>query len=107
MALAVSLGYSGQEIENLIGQTVSKKIQRWKFFVCWRIWQSKEILRLVQGEKNGKMVRANDRSKNGKCRHTFEQLHQKGFRDLYEQGPCLNKQRPGYFLLRNISRHES
>jgi len=97
MALAVSLGYSGQEIENLIGQTDFKKFNDGNFLFVGGFGRVKKYFGWYKGKKLGKWLGRMIEAKTGNADITFEQLHQKGFRDLYVTGTCLNKQRPVIF----------
>jgi NTE family protein len=97
MALAVSLGYSGQEIEDLIGQTDFKKFNDGNFLFVGGFGRVKKYFGWYKGKKLGNWLGRMIEAKTGSADITFEQLHQKGFRDLYVTGTCLNKQRPVIF----------
>jgi NTE family protein len=97
MALAVSLGYSGQEIENLIGNTNFKKFNDGKFLFVGGISRVKKYFGWYKGKKLEKWLADMIEHKTGNADITFGELHQKGFKDLYVTGTCLNKQRPVIF----------
>jgi len=97
MALAVSLGYSGAEIENLIGNTNFKKFNDGKFLFVGGISRVKKYFGWYKGKKLEKWLAEMIEHKTGNADITFDQLHQKGFKDLYVTGTCLNKQRPVIF----------
>jgi NTE family protein len=97
VALLVSLGYSGYEIEKLIGGTNFKKFNDGNFLFFGGVNRMKNYFGWYRGRtlKNwlGKIVE----QKTGNAGTTFEELHQKGFRDLYVTGTCLNRQKPIIF----------
>ena len=93
MALAVSLGYSGAEIENLIGNTNFKKFNDGNFLFVGGISRVKKYFGWYKGKKLEKWLGEMIEHKTGNADITFDQLHQKGFKDLYVMGTCLNKQR--------------
>lgn len=93
MALAVSLGYSGAEIENLIGNTNFKKFNDGNLLFVGGIGRVKKYFGWYKGKKLEKWLAEMIEHKTGNADITFEELHQKGFKDLYVTGTCLNKQR--------------
>ena len=93
MALAVSLGYSAAEIENLIGNTNFKKFNDGNFLFVGGIGRVKKYFGWYKGKKLEKWLAEMIEHKAGNADITFEELHQKGFKDLYVTGTCLNKQR--------------
>jgi NTE family protein len=97
MALAVSLGYSGAEIENLIGNTNFKKFNDGHFLFVGGISRVKKYFGWYRGKKLEKWLGEMIVHKTGNADVTFAQLHKKGFKDLYVTGTCLNKQRAVIF----------
>jgi NTE family protein len=97
MALAVSLGYSGSEIENLIGNTNFKKFNDGHFLFVGGISRVKKYFGWYKGKKLEKWLADMIEHKTGNADITFQQLHEKGFKDLYVTGTCLNKQRAVIF----------
>lgn len=97
MALAVSLGYSGEEIENFIGHTNFKKFNDGNFLFIGGISRVKKYFGWYKGKKLEKWLANLIEQKTGNADITFEQFHQKGYKDLYVTGTCLNKQRPVIF----------
>jgi len=97
MALAVSLGYSGAEIENLIGNTNFKKFNDGHFLFVGGISRVKKYFGWYRGKKLEKWLGKMIEQKTGNAEITFDQLHGKGFKDLYVTGTCLNKQRSVIF----------
>jgi len=97
MALAVSLGYSGAEIENLIGNTNFKKFNDGKFLFVGGISRVKKYFGWYKGKKLEKWLAEMIEHKTGNADITFSQLHQKGFKDLYVTGTSLTRQRAVIF----------
>jgi len=97
MALTVSLGYSGEEIENLIGQTNFKKFNDGKYLFPGGINRVKKYYGWYRGKQLEKWLGHVIEQKTGNADLTFEQMHQQGFKDLYVTGTCLNKQKAVIF----------
>lgn len=96
-ALAISLGYSGKEIENIISKTNFKKFNDGGFFFIGGINRLNKYFGWYKGKKFGKWLEKMIKEKTGNENITFEELHQKGFKDLYITGTSLNKQRAVVF----------
>jgi NTE family protein len=92
-ALAISLGYTGKEIENLISSTNFKKFNDGSFFFLGGIHRTKKYFGYYKGKKIGKWLEKIVEQKTGDPDITFEGLHAKGYKDLYVAGTCLNKQK--------------
>jgi NTE family protein len=97
MALTVSLRYSGEEIESLIGQTNFKKFNDGKYLFPGGINRVKKYYGWYRGKQLEKWLGRVIEQKTGNADITFAQMHQQGFRDLYVTGTCLNKQRAVIF----------
>lgn len=97
VALLVSLGYSGYEIENLISGTNFKKFNDGNFLFFGGVNRMKNYFGWYRGKKLKNWLGKIVEQKTGNAGITFEQLHQKGFRDLYVTGTCLNRQKPIIF----------
>ena len=97
VALMISLGYSGKEIENIISETNFKKFNDGKFFFIGGINRMKKYYGWYKGKKIEKWLEKIIKEKTGNENITFEELHQKGFKDLYITGTSLNKQKPVIF----------
>jgi len=93
MALAVSLGYSGKEIEKLIGETNFKKFNDGRYFIFGGINRVKKYFGWYRGKRSEQWLSGMIEQKTGNGDITFEELHQKKFKDLYVAGTSLNKQR--------------
>jgi NTE family protein len=92
IALAVSLGYSGKEIETAIAGTNFKKFNNGRYFFAGGINRTRKYFGWYKGNRFEKWLEKIISAKTGNADITFEELHQKGFRGLYITGTCLNKQ---------------
>jgi len=97
IALTISLGYSGKEIENIISKTNFKKFNDGSFFYIGGITRLSKYFGWYKGKKFGKWLEQMIKEKTGNENMTFEELHQKGFKDLYITGTSLNKQKAVIF----------
>jgi len=97
VALTISLGYSGKEIENIISKTNFKKFNDGGFFFIGGINRLKKHFGWYRGKKFEKWLEKMIKAKTGNENITFEELHQKGFKDLYITGTSLNKQKAVVF----------
>ena len=93
VALLVSLGYSGEEIGKLIGGTNFKKFNDGNFLFFGGIHRMKHYFGWYRGKKLKNWLGKIVEQKTGNADITFEELHGKGFRDLYVTGTCLNQQK--------------
>jgi NTE family protein len=97
IALTISLGYSGKEIENIISKTNFKKFNDGNFFFIGGITRLNKYFGWYKGKKFEKWLENMIKEKTGNEKITFEELHQKGFKDLYITGTSLNKQKAVVF----------
>ena len=97
IALTISLGYSGKEIENIISKTNFKKFNDGGFFFIGGINRLNKNFGWYKGKKFEKWLEKMIKEKTGNENITFEELHQKGFKDLYITGTSLNKQKAVVF----------
>jgi len=93
LALTLSLGYSGKEIEHIISTTKFKKFNDGGFFFIGGINRTKKYYGWYKGKKIEKWLGKIIEQKTGNADITFEELHQKGFKDLYITGTSLTKQK--------------
>jgi NTE family protein len=93
IALTISLGYSGKEIENIISKTNFKKFNDGNFFFIGGINRLNKYFGWYKGKKIEKWLEKMIKEKTGNENITFEELHQKGFKDLYLTGTSLNRQK--------------
>jgi len=93
VALAISIGYTGNEIQELIGNTNFGKFNSGRYFFAGGINRISKYFGWYRGDKFETWLEKVLLAKTGNANITFEELHQKGFKDLYVTGTCLNKQK--------------
>jgi NTE family protein len=91
-ALAISLGYSGNEIQRIIAGTNFRKFNDGKYLFPGGINRTNKYFGWYRGNKFEDWIEEIIEEKTGNTDITFEQLHQLGFKDLYVTGTCINKQ---------------
>jgi len=91
-ALAVSLGYSGNEIEELIRKTDFKKFNEGGFLFMGGLHRLNKYFGWYRSKRVDKWLGEIIAKKTGNADITFEQMQEKGFKDLYVTGTCLNRQ---------------
>ena len=91
-ALAISLGYTGDEIAHIITQTNFKKFNDGRFFFAGGINRLNKYFGWYRGERFERWVERIIAAKTGDPNITFETLEQKGFKNLYITATCLNRQ---------------
>ena len=92
VALTVSLGYSGKEIRQIVSQTNFKKFNDGNYFFVGGINRINKYFGWYRGNRFENWLEGIIGQKTGNTNSTFEELHAKGFKDLYITGTCLNKQ---------------
>jgi len=92
VALTVSLGYSGKEIRQIVSQTNFKKFNDGNYFFVGGINRTNKYFGWYRGNRFENWLEGIIGQKTGNANSTFEELHAKGFKDLYITGTCLNKQ---------------
>lgn len=97
VALMISLGYSGKEIENQIGKLNFKKLNDGHLFFIGGISRLKKYFGWYRGRAVEKFLADMIKSKTGNSEMSFAELHAQGFKDLYVTGTCLNKQKSVIF----------
>jgi len=97
VALTISLGYTGKEIENIISKTNFKKLNDGKFFFIGGINRMNKYFGWYRGKRISHWIEKIIKEKTGNENITFGEMHQKGFKDLYITGTSLNKQKPVIF----------
>ena len=91
-ALTLSLGYTAEEIADIISETDFKKFNDGKYFFAGGINRVNRYFGWYRGERFNKWLEKMIEAKTGNADLTFEELHQRGFKDLYVTATCLNKQ---------------
>ena len=93
VALTLSLGYSGKDIEHLVTKTKFRKFNDGGFFFIGGINRLRKYFGWYKGKRIEKWLGKIIEQKTGKADITFEELHQAGFKDLYITGTSLTKQK--------------
>lgn len=93
VAMMLSLGYTGKDIEGLISKTKFKRLNDGGFFFIGGLTRLKKYFGWYKGKKAEKWLGKVIETKTGNANITFEELHQKGFKDLYVTGTSLTKQK--------------
>ncbi|NOT51765.1 MAG: patatin-like phospholipase family protein [Chitinophagaceae bacterium] len=91
-ALTVSLGYTSEEIEQLIRNTAFKKLNDGNLFFAGGINRLKKYFGWYRNKKTDEWLIRIIKAKTGNADITFRQLIEKGFKELYVTGTSLNKQ---------------
>jgi len=91
-ALFLSLGYSANEIASIVNSTPYKKFNDGRFFFIGGIHRFRNYFGWYRGQEFEKWLSKLIEAKTGDPNITFGELKQKGFKDLYVTGTCLNKQ---------------
>jgi NTE family protein len=91
-ALLLSLDYSADEIASIVKHTSYKKFNDGKFLFVGGINRFSNYFGWYRGQKFEKWLSGLIETKTNNANITFSELKQKGFKDLYVTGTCLNKQ---------------
>ncbi len=100
-ALALSLGYSPKEISQLVTSTPYKKFNDGRFLVFGGVNRMNKYYGWYRGLQFEKWIASLVRSKTGDADMTFQQLYERGYRDLYITGTSLKKQQTIVFSREN------
>lgn len=92
-ALIVSLGYSAAEIQKIIAGTNFSKFNDGRNFFAGGIHRTNKFFGWYRGIKFQHWLEELIIRKTGNADISFEELHQKGFRDLYVTGTSLTQQK--------------
>ncbi|HKB44381.1 MAG TPA: patatin-like phospholipase family protein [Chitinophagaceae bacterium] len=92
VALAISLGYSGKEIQDIISETNFRKFNDGRYFFIGGINRISKYFGWYRGKRFENWLKKIIFQKTGNADITFEELYEKKFKDLYITGTCLNKQ---------------
>lgn len=91
-ALLLSLGYTAEEITGIVNNTPYKKFNDGRYFFIGGINRLQKYYGWYRGRQFENWLSKLIRAKAGNDDISFQQLKEKGFRDLYVTGTCLNKQ---------------
>jgi NTE family protein len=92
-ALFIALDYKSSEIEDIISQTEFKEFNDGQYMFIGGISRFKETYGWYRHGEFDQWLEKVIKDKTGNADITFEELSQKGFRDLYITATCLNKQK--------------
>lgn len=93
MALIVSLGYSASEIQTIISGTNFKKFNDGRNFFAGGIHRTGKFFGWYRGVRFQRWLEDLIVRKTGDASISFEELHKRGFRDLYITGTSLSQQK--------------
>lgn len=93
IALPLALGYSAEEINQLIYRTNFNKFNDGRFIFFGGIHRMKKRYGWYRGEKFSRWLEEIIARKVQNVDITFSELHKGGFKDLYITATCLNKQK--------------
>lgn len=96
-ALLLCLGYSSTEITDIVHNTPFKKFNQGRFLFPGGISRLRRYYGWYHGEKMERWLDDLIEAKTGNAQISFGELHEKGYKDLYITGTCLNKQRLAVF----------
>lgn len=91
-ALLLCVGYSADDIASIINSTSFKKFNDGKFFFAGGINRIQKYFGWYRGKEFERWLSELIEAKANNADITFNELKQKGFKDLYVTGTCLNKQ---------------
>lgn len=92
VAMLISLGYTGKELEQVIGGTNFKKFNDGRYLFAGGIHRTNKYFGWYRGNSFENWLEKIIVQKTGNADITLEELHQQGFKKLYVTGTCLNKQ---------------
>ena len=92
-SLLFSLGYSSGQMDTIISNTKFQKFNDGKFFFIGGISRTFKKYGWYRGEEFTEWIGELIEAKTGDSETTFQQLHEKGFVDLYVTASCLNLQK--------------
>ncbi|MFI5188006.1 MAG: patatin-like phospholipase family protein, partial [Chitinophagales bacterium] len=101
MALTISLGYTGEEIAKIISATNFKKFNDGRFIFIGGMNRTRKYFGWYRNSKLEKWLEKIIAAKTGNADVSFEELHQKNFKDLYVTGTCINEQKLVVFSYEN------
>lgn len=92
VALTVSLGYSGKEIQDIVSKTNFKRFNDGRYMFAGGVYRTNKYFGWYRGYQFENWLEKIIAYKTGNADITFEELDKKGFKNLYVTGTCLNKQ---------------
>lgn len=92
-AMMLSIGYNSTEIADIISSTKFNKFNDGRYLFVGGLVRMNKIYGWYRGDKFAYWLSELIAQKTGDPNITFEQLSQKGYKDLYITATCLNKQK--------------
>lgn len=92
-ALMVSIGYSSGEIADIITSTRFNRFNDGRFMFVGGVVRMNKLYGWYRGDRFTDWLADLIERKTGNPDITFEELSQKGYKDLYVTGACLNRQK--------------
>ena len=92
-AMMIALGYTSQEVQDVLSQTKFHKFNDGKFLFFGGIHRMRKTYGWYRGKKFTKWIENLIEQKTNNKDITFLELHELGFKDLYAVGTCLNQQK--------------
>jgi NTE family protein len=93
VALTISLGYTGTEIQDIIAKTNFKKFNDGRYLIAGGFNRTNKYFGWFRGRRIETWLEEIINKKTGHADITFEEMYQMGFKELYITGTCLNKQK--------------
>ena len=92
-AMMIALGYKSDEVALILGQTKFHKFNDGRLFFFGGIHRMRKKYGWYRGKKFTHWIEELIERKTNNKDITFSQLQEKGFKDLYAVGTCLNQQK--------------
>ncbi|MDQ3191501.1 MAG: patatin-like phospholipase family protein [Bacteroidota bacterium] len=92
-AMMLSIGYSSQEISEIISTTKFQKFNDGRFFFIGGMFRVKNSYGWYRGDSFSKWIEKLIINKTGNGDMTFNDLNKNGYKNLFVTGTCLNKQK--------------
>jgi NTE family protein len=92
VALILSLGYTSSEIQAIVAGTDFRKFNDGRYFFPGGIHRTNKFFGWYRGVRFEHWLEELIERKTGNANISFEELHQRGFKDLYVTGSCINRQ---------------
>lgn len=92
-AMTLALGYSGKDIEDIIYKTKMQRFNDGRFFFVGGLSRMNKRYGWYRGKAFTKWLEEIIARKTGNADITFQELHDRNFRDLYVTGTSLNNQK--------------
>jgi len=92
-AMMLAIGYSADEIYEIISATKFQRFNQGRFSIIGGTYRMKNLYGWYRSERFQKWLEEAIERKTGDSEITFNELKEKGFKELYLVATCLNKQK--------------